>query len=128
MLLWEEYREANGNANAYGYSRFCELYQRWRCKLDVVLRQDHKPGEKMFVDWAGATIPLHDRHTGQVWQAALFGAALGGQQLPPGRSDARSADGSRLRAHVHAFEYFKGIPALVVPDNTKTGVRQGASL
>ena len=41
MLLWEEYREANGNANAYGYSRFCELYQRWRSKLDVVLRQEH---------------------------------------------------------------------------------------
>jgi transposase len=51
QLLWEEYREAN--PDGYRYSRFCELYQRWRRKQDVVLRQQHKPGERMFVDWAG---------------------------------------------------------------------------
>ena len=51
QLLWEEYRQAN--PEGYRYSRFCELYQRWRSKLDVVLRQEHKAGEKMFVDWAG---------------------------------------------------------------------------
>ena len=122
MLLWEEYREANGNANAYGYSRFCELYQRWRSKLDVVLRQEHKPGEKMFVDWAGATIPLHDRHTGQVCQAPLFVAALGASSYTWAEATLDQQMQSWLRAHVHAFEHFAGIPALVVPDNTKTGV------
>src|SRR5215213_7802179 len=45
QLVWEEYREAN--PDAYGYSRFCELYQRWRRKLDIVMRQDHKAGERM---------------------------------------------------------------------------------
>jgi transposase len=75
QLLWEEYRQTH--PEAYRYSRFCELYQRWKSKLDVVLRQEHKAGEKMFVDWAGATIPVHDRHTGQAWQAPLFVAALG---------------------------------------------------
>jgi hypothetical protein len=75
QLLWEEYREAN--PEGYRYSRFCELYQRWRKKQDVVLRQVHKPGEKMFLDWAGVTIPIHDRHTGQTWQAALFVSTLG---------------------------------------------------
>ena len=48
QLLWEEYRQAN--PDGYRYSRFCELYQRWRSKLDVVLRQEHKAGEKMFVE------------------------------------------------------------------------------
>ena len=75
QLLWEEYRQAN--PDGYRYSRFCELYQRWRSKLDVVLRQEHKAGEKMFVDWAGSTIPVYDRHTGLAWQAPLFVAALG---------------------------------------------------
>jgi transposase len=75
QLLWEEYRQ--GNPEGYRYSRFCELYQRWRSKLDVVLRQEHKAGEKMFVDWAGSTIPVYDRHTGLPWQSALFVAALG---------------------------------------------------
>lgn len=59
---WEEYRQAN--SDGYGYSRFCELYQRWRSKLDVVLCQEHKAGEKMFVDWAGTPIPLHDPRGG----------------------------------------------------------------
>jgi hypothetical protein len=71
QLLWEEYRQ--GNPEGYRYSRFCELYQRWRSKLDVVLRQEHKAGEKMFVDCAGATIPVYDRHTGVPGQAPLFG-------------------------------------------------------
>src|SRR5215472_12834657 len=66
QLLWEEYREAN--PEGYRYSRFCELYQRWRRKLDVVMRQEHKPGEKAFIDWAGSTIPIYDRATGVDWQ------------------------------------------------------------
>src|ERR1700752_1317947 len=50
QLLWEEYRQ--GQPDGYRYSRFCELYRRWRRKQDRVLRQDHRAGEKMFVDWA----------------------------------------------------------------------------
>jgi len=57
QLAWEEYRQTH--PDGYGYSRYCELYQRWGRKLDVVLRQEHKAGEKMFVDWAGGTIPIH---------------------------------------------------------------------
>ena len=64
QLLWEEYRQAN--PDGYHYSRYCYLYQRWRSKLYVVLRQEHKTGDKMFADWAGTTIPVHDRHTGAV--------------------------------------------------------------
>ena len=53
QLLWEEYRQSQ--PEGYRYSRFCELYQRWRRRQDLVLRQDHRAGEKTFVDWAGAT-------------------------------------------------------------------------
>ena len=74
-MLWEEYRDAN--PEGYRYSRFCELYQRWRKKLDVVMRQEHKAGEKAFIDWTGSTIPIYDRLTGGAWQASLFVAALG---------------------------------------------------
>ena len=120
QLLWEEYRQAN--PDGYRYSRFCELYQRWRSKLDVVLRQEHKAGEKMFVDWAGATIPVYDRHTGQAWQAPLFVAALGASSYTWAEATRDQQMEAWLQAHVHAFEYFDGIPALTVPDNTKTGV------
>src|SRR5260370_11581384 len=75
QLLWEEYREAN--PEGYRYSRFCELYQRWRKKLDVVMRQEHKAGGKAFIDWAGSTIPIYDRVTGVSCRGSRF--------LPPPR-------------------------------------------
>ncbi len=120
QLLWEEYRQAN--PDGYRYSRFCELYQRWRSKLDVVLRQEHKAGEKMFVDWAGATIPVYDRHTGMAWQAALFVATLGASSYTWAEATRDQQMEAWLRAHVHAFEHFGGIPVLAVPDNAKTGM------
>lgn len=120
QLLWEEYRQAN--PEGYRYSRFCYLYQRWRSKLDVVLRQEHKAGEKMFVDWAGATIPVYDRHTGQAWQASLFVAALGASSYTWAEATRDQQMEAWLKAHVHAFEHFQGIPELAVPDNCKTGV------
>jgi transposase len=110
QLLWEEYRQAH--PDGYRYSRFCELYQRWRSKVDVVLRQEHKAGEKMFVDWAGATIPVHDRLTGQVWQAPLFVAALGASSYTYAEATRDQQMQAWLRAHVHAFEYWGGIPTL----------------
>src|SRR5213595_58553 len=75
QLAWEEYRQIH--PEVYGYNRLCELYQRWLRKQDVVLRQVHKPGEKGFVDWAGATIPVHDPLTGEAWPASLFVMVLG---------------------------------------------------
>jgi len=79
QLLWEEYRETH--ADGYGYSRFCELYQRWNRNRDVVLRQDHKAGEKTFVDWAGDTVPIHDRATGEAAPASIFVAVLGASHI-----------------------------------------------
>ena len=120
QLLWEEYRQTT--PNGYRYSRFCELYQRWRSKLDIVMRQEHKAGEKMFVDWAGSTIPVYDRLTGIAWQAPLFVAALGASSYTWAEATHDQQMEAWLRAHVHAFEHFCGIPAIAVPDNTKTGV------
>jgi len=120
QLLWEEYRQVQ--PDGYRYSRFCELYKRWRSKLDVVLRQEHKAGEKMFVDWAGATIPVYDPHTGGVWQASLFVAALGASSYTWAEATRDQQMEAWLRCHVHAFEYFQGIPELAVPDNCGTGV------
>src|SRR5690606_42158102 len=66
-----------GHPDGYQYSRFCERYRQWRQKLDVVMRQDHRAGEKMFVDFAGPTVPYVDPATGEVRQAHVFVAVLG---------------------------------------------------
>ena len=75
MLVWEEYREQN--PYGYGYSQFCELYKQWNKKVTVTMRQVHKAGEKMFVDYSGLTMGIIDKHTGEVKQAEVFVACLG---------------------------------------------------
>lgn len=119
-LLWEEYRQ--NHPDGYGYSFFCELYQQWRRKLDVVLRQEHVAGEKLFVDWAGDPIPLYDRLTGQLRPASLFVAVLGASSYTYAEATLDQQMDAWLTAHIHALEFFGGAPRLLVPDNAKTGV------
>jgi transposase len=120
QLAWEEYRQVH--PEGYGYSRFCELYQRWRKKQDVVLRQEHKPGEKGFVDWAGATIPVQDPIRGEIWQASLFVMVLGASSYTYAEATRDQQLNAWLSCHIHAFEYFGGVPCLLIPDNPRTGV------
>jgi transposase len=120
QLVWQESRESN--PEGYGYSRFCDLYRRWLSKLDLVLRQDHRAGEKMFVDYAGATIPIHDPSSGEVRAAAVFVAVLGASSY----TFAEAASGQDLPnwigSHIRAFEFFQGVAEIVVPDNLKSAV------
>jgi hypothetical protein len=90
QVLWEGYKQAN--PEGLGYSRFCELCQRWRGKLDVVLRKEYKAGKKLFVDWAGAPIPIHDREGGHASRTLVCCGA--GRQFPHVcGSERRRADG-----------------------------------
>jgi transposase len=120
QLLWEEYRQSQ--PEGYRYSRFCELYRRWRRKQDVVLRQEHRAGEKTFVDWAGDTIPIYDRKSGEVQPASLFVAALGASSYTFARATVSQDLPNWIDCHIHAFEFFQGTTQLVVPDNPRTGV------
>jgi transposase len=119
-LLWQEYKKAD--ASGYGYSRFCDLYREWSRAQNITLRQQHHPGEKMFVDYAGATIPIHNRNTGEIHQAAIFVAALGFSSYTFAEATWSQELPCWIGSHVRAFEYFGGLPMLVVPDNAKTGV------
>jgi transposase len=120
QLLWEEYIEQH--PGGYRYSRFCELYQRWRRKLDVVLRQQHRAGEKLFVDYAGATVPVEDPHSGEVRQAQIFVAVLGASSYTYAEATWTQQLPDWLGSHVRAFEFFGGAPEIVVPDNLRAGV------
>jgi len=119
-LLWQEYRQAQ--PEGYGYSRFCELYQRWAGTLDPVLRQVHLPGEKLFVDWAGQTVPIHNAADGSVSAAHLFVAVLGASNQTYVEAFADEQLAAWLAAHCHAYAFFQGVARVTVPDNLKTGV------
>ncbi|MGI8405006.1 MAG: IS21 family transposase [Thermomicrobiales bacterium] len=120
QLLWEEYRETQ--PGGYGYSRFCELYQRWNRTRDVVLRHHHIPGEKTFVDWAGDSVPIHDRERGETTPASIFVAVLGASTYTFAHAAPSQNLANWIDCHVRAFEFFEGTTKLLVPDNPRTGV------
>lgn len=120
QMLWDEYRQQH--PNGYCYSRFCVQYRQWKQTRDLVMRQDHRAGEKLFVDWAGDTIPIYDRAGGPVVKASLFVAALGASSYTYAELSATQQLNDWIGAHIHALEFLQGVPDLVVPDNTKTGV------
>jgi transposase len=120
-LLWQEYKAVHGE-DGYQYSQFCEHYRRYRSQLDVVMRQQHPAGEKMFVDFSGDGIPIVDPVTGEVSKAELFVAVLGASNYTYAQV-MRSQDlYCWVMGHVHAYEYFGGVPMVTVPDNPKVGV------
>ena len=119
-LLWREYRR--DFPDGYQYSRFCERYRRWAQHLDVVLRQPYRAGEKMFVDWAGLTLSIVEPATGQLHDVFIFVAALGMSNMTYLEGALAQTLPQWIGAHTRAFEYFGGTTALLVPDNTKTGV------
>jgi len=118
-LLWEEYRQQR--PDGYCYSRFCKLYRRWKKRQDVVLRQDHRPGEKLFLDWAGATLSIHHRD-GNVTQAPLFVSSLGVSSYTYAEAVTDQQMANWLKVQMNALEFYDGCPQLLIPDNTKTGV------
>lgn len=119
QLLWQEYREAN--PDGYRYSRFCELYNRWRGRQGVVLRQQHRAGEKLFVDYAGDTIVIHGA-TGETRDSAVFVAVLGASSYTYAEATWTQSLPDWIGAHIRAFEFLGGLPEIVVPDNLKAGV------
>jgi transposase len=90
--------------------------------LEPVLRQVHAPGEKMFVDWAGQTVPIHDAQDGSVSAAHLFVAVLGASNKTYVEAFANEQLSSWISAHCHAWTFFQGVSRVTVPDNLKTGV------
>ena len=120
QLLWEEYREQN--PDGYRYSRYCDLYRSWlRCQ-EVVLRHEHRAGEKLFVDYAGDTIAIYNDGLGEVWQAAIFVAVLGASSYTYSEASLSQGLGDWIGAHMRTFEFMGGVPEIVVPDNLKSGV------
>lgn len=120
FLLWQEYRAAN--PEGFQYSWFCENYRAWQGKLDLVMRQDHRAGEKLFVDYAGQTAPVIDPTTGEIRNAQIFVAVMGASNYTFAEATWSQKLPDWIGSHIRAFEFLGGLPELVVPDNLKSGV------
>jgi len=122
QLLWEEYRERHGEA-AYRRSAFCQIYRRWETRLKRSMRQRHFAGEKLFIDYAGRTVPIYCRHTDAVaFWASLFVSAVGASGYAFAEATRRQALPDWLASHVRALEYYGAAPTIFVPDNPRVGV------
>ncbi len=120
LLLWQEYLETH--PEGYRYSRFCKRYEQWLSRVNVTMRQEHRAGEKSFVDFSGDGVEVVDAVTGEVRTAKLFVAVLGASSLTYVEPIFSEELTTWVGCHVRALEYFGGVPELVVPDNLKAGV------
>jgi transposase len=108
--------------DGYGHSQFCALYREWAKQLKPAMRLSHKGGEKVFVDYAGQTVPLADPHTGEVRQAQIFIGVLGASSYTYVEAQESQELPNWIGAHVRMFAFLGGVPRVVLHDNVKTAV------
>jgi len=120
-LLWMEYRQAQ--PQGYGYSQFCHHYRQWAEELKPMMRQKHRAGEKLFIDYAGQKVPLVNRETGEIWEAEIFVAVLGASNYTYAEAHRSQSLPNWIGAHVRALNFLGGVPEVLVPDNLKAGVK-----
>lgn len=118
-LLWSEYKAEQ--PDGYQYSQFVAHYRRYERKLSVVLRQAHRAGEKVFVDFCDG-IALTDPVTGDQVPTQLFVAALGASSYTFATATLSQSLPAWLDCHVRIYTFLGGVPALTIPDNLRAGV------
>src|SRR6266566_774340 len=119
-LLWMEWRQ--DHPDGWGYSQFCDHYQRWLGEQDLVLRLEYAAGERMFVDFSGDRMPVTDPMTGEVSQFEIFVAVLGASGMLYVEATRGQDLKSWLLAHARAYQAYGGVSRVTVPDNLKSGV------
>lgn len=122
QLLWEEYLAAHPQQPTYRYTQFVEHYRRYAQTLKRSMRQLHRAGEKLFIDYAGPTLPVVDPATGEVRRAHIFVAALGASNYTYACATPGETQVDWLTSLGQALTYFGGVPEMVVPDNLRSAV------
>jgi transposase len=121
QLLWEEYHAMHGRA-ALRYSAFCERYRQWAKRLQRSMRQRHIAGEKLFVDYAGRTVPIYGASCEEAFRASLFVGALGASGYAYAEATRTATLPDWLGSHVRMLEFYGSSPTILVPDNPRVGV------
>ena len=121
QLLWEEYKQIHGD-NGYQYSQYCQRYRDWVLTLKRSMRQVHKAGEKLFIDYCGPTIPIVNPNTGEILNAQIFVATWGASSYTYAEATRTQSKPDWIQSHVNAFEFFGGVCEILVPDNLKSAV------
>src|SRR5437016_2064292 len=119
-LLHLEYLEQH--PDGYRYTQFCEVYRRWLRRRGLSMRQVHRAGAKLFVDYAGKKPTIVDATTGEVLAVELFVAALGASNYTYAEATRTQQVPDWVASHQRAFQFFGGVTDAIVPDQLKSGV------
>jgi transposase len=126
QLLWGEYaegvRSAGGGARAYQYSQFCEVYASWRQTLSPTMRQTHRAGEKLFLDYSGKRPEIVDPATGEVRAVELFVAVMGASSFTFAEATLTQRLPDFIGSVVRALEFLAAVPEVLVPDQLRSAV------
>lgn len=126
QLLWTEYVEAakgqKGQEPPYQYTQFCERYHRWRARLDLVMRQTHRAGEKAFIDYSGKRPAIVDAKTGEVIDVELFVMVLGASNYTFAEATRSQQSADFIASIVRGLDFFGGVPEVLVPDQLRSAV------
>lgn len=120
QLLWEEYRQRN--TDGLSYEQYARRYRVWKRSCKISLRQIYFPGEYIFVDFCGRTMPIRNAETGEVWFAQVFVGALGASGYLFAIAIASQKIADWLKAHALMLAHLGGVPRYIVPDNLKSAV------
>jgi transposase len=127
QLLWSEYLEGvaarQDGTKPYQYSQFCELYGAWRARLQPSMRIVHRAGEKAFIDYSGKKPRIWDRETGEAREVELFVMVLGASSYTYAEATRTQTLPDFVGSTIHGFEYFGGVPEMIVPDQLRSAVK-----
>ena len=121
QLLWDEYHATHGTL-ALRYSSYCERYRHWVRRLQRSMRQRHYAGEKLFVDYAGSTVPIYGATCEEAYRAAIFVGALGASGYAYAEATRTASLPDWLGSHVRMLTFYGHAPTILVPDNPRVGV------
>ena len=123
MTILRQFTEYRGQfPDGYGETQFYCYYKRWSKKVNLSMHIDHKAGDKIYVDYAGATLPYVEVETGEVKRAQVFVAILGWSQYAYVEAMKNQTLEEFIAACENALRYFDGVPLAIVPDNLKSAV------
>ena len=123
QLLWEEYAVAHPG-QAYRYSQFCLLFKRLQGRLKRSMRQVHRAGDKLFIDYSGDKVAINNGATGEICSAEIFVAVLGASSYVYAEATWTQQMPDWIASHIRCFEFMDGVPAQLVPDNLKSAINR----
>jgi len=119
-LIWKEEKEKN--KDLCNYSHYCDLYKKWKNDQKISMKQTYQAGEKMFIDYAGTTMPITNSKTGEIRSVQIFIGVLGQSNYTYIEATESQSSKDFINSHINAFKFFGGCPKILVPDNLKSGV------